>query len=242
MERRPLIAAIIPARGGSKRLPGKNLRLLDGKSLVAHAILAARYCPLIDRVAVSTDDPAIARVSRDYGAEVIDRPAALATDGATSESVVAHALGQLRVDHFVLLQPTSPLRTSRHVHDCLRHYLDYDYDSAISVTAPGRNAHVAMELVRDELRALWTPPPGAAVCLQNGAIYVARARRFLAERRFLLEPSLAFVMDEESSLDVDTELDLALCELVLRRRAAARAPREPREKGRRREPAPRDAR
>ena len=104
------IVAVIPARGGSKGIPGKNLRPVAGIPLVMRSIAAARSCGLIDRVVVSTDDPAIEEAALAAEAEVVDRPAHLSGDRATSESAVLHALDHIDppAEIVVLLQPTSP--------------------------------------------------------------------------------------------------------------------------------------
>ncbi|MEK6900492.1 MAG: acylneuraminate cytidylyltransferase family protein, partial [Nanoarchaeota archaeon] len=111
------IVAIIPARGGSKRIPRKNIKLLAGKPLIAYTIEAAKRSASLDRIFVSTEDEEIAKVASYYGAEIIKRPDILATDNATTESVLCHAVNNLEKEGYfpelvVLLQPTSPLRGS----------------------------------------------------------------------------------------------------------------------------------
>ena len=118
------ICGIIPARGGSQRLPRKNLRPLAGMPLIGHTIRAARECPGLTECIVSTEDAEIKRVALAYGTRVSDRPAHLATDEAQTHGVVAHVLEELRVagelpDYLVLLQPTSPLRQAAHIQACL---------------------------------------------------------------------------------------------------------------------------
>ena len=130
-EARPLVAAVIPARGGSKGVPGKNLRRVGGVPLVARAVAAAKAAPAIDLVVVSTDDPAIAAVAREWGAAVIDRPAELSGDTATSESALLHALDVLAaegspVGTLAFLQATSPFIDSAAL------------DSAVSDVVAGR--------------------------------------------------------------------------------------------------------
>jgi CMP-N,N'-diacetyllegionaminic acid synthase len=129
--------AIIPARGGSKGIPGKNVRMVGGKPLLAHSIIAARG--VVDAVYVSTDDEAIANVARRYGADVIDRPAALANDTATSESALVHALDVLRgreiePETVVFLQATSPLRRPNDVANALAQFREDKADSLFSAT------------------------------------------------------------------------------------------------------------
>jgi len=105
-----MILGLIPARGGSKGVPRKNVRMIAGKPLIAWTIEAAKQATLLDRVVVSTEDAEIAEVAREWGAEVLDRPDDLATDGATSLSVWQHALSEIRAEILVNLYPTSPIR------------------------------------------------------------------------------------------------------------------------------------
>ncbi len=132
-----MIVAVIPARGGSKGIPRKNVLPVGGLPLLAHSILHARRSRLVDLVVVSTDDPEIAEVARRYGAEVVDRPAELASDGAASEPTLAHALAYVRdrhgpVDLVVFLQPTSPLRRPDDIDGAIRHLRAEGADSLLS--------------------------------------------------------------------------------------------------------------
>jgi CMP-N-acetylneuraminic acid synthetase len=115
--------AVIPARGGSKGLPGKNIRPLNGKPLIAWSIEAAQNSSLVDRVLVSTDDEKIAKIAKSFGAEVLPRPALLATDEATTISVLTHVAQEIpTAGTFIVLQPTSPLRSKALIDSCLREY------------------------------------------------------------------------------------------------------------------------
>ena len=121
------LLAIIPARGGSKGLQRKNVSLLAGIPLVVHSILAAHKADSVGQVILSTEDSEIAQVGRNYGVEVINRPEELATDQVQLHEVVAHLLETLRdrgeiPQHFVLLQPTSPLRTATHIDEAVSYY------------------------------------------------------------------------------------------------------------------------
>src|SRR3989344_1132419 len=118
------ILAIIPARGGSKGIPGKNIKLLAGKPLIAHSIEAARNSRFINRVIVSTDDEHIANAARKYGAEIIMRPKELAEDKTPMDPVLQHAVEFLEKENYIpeavmLLQPTSPLRTTEHINEAI---------------------------------------------------------------------------------------------------------------------------
>jgi CMP-N-acetylneuraminic acid synthetase len=119
---------VIPARGGSKGIPGKNIKSLNGKPLIAWTIEAAQKSDLLDRTLVSTDCKDISRVARQFGAEVHQRPKELATDESTTISLLRHIAPQLpEVDTFVVLQPTSPLRDGDLIDECIRDYEKGDY-------------------------------------------------------------------------------------------------------------------
>ncbi len=224
------ICGIIPARGGSKRLPRKNLLPLAGVPLVGHSILAAQSCPGITECIVSTEDAEIKRVSLAYGARVIDRPAHLATDEAQTHGVVAHVLAELKAegelpDYVVLLQPTSPLRQAAHIQACLEAFFASTAACAISVTKEEHHPYKDFivqggllqqffegqnpELARQKLPEVYR---------QNGAIYLLSSELFLSNMVFFNPPALAFIMDPADSIDVDTEIDFLLAELIMARR------------------------
>jgi len=229
------IVGIIPARGGSKRLPRKNLRPLAGMPLIGHTIQAALECPGLTDCIVSTEDAEIKRVALAYGARVIDRPAHLATDEAQTHGVVAHVLEELRAegglpDYLVLLQPTSPLRRAGHIEACLEAFFASTAACAISVT---REEHHPCKdfIVRDGLLEQFFTGQNPElvrqklpeVYRQNGAIYLLSAELFLAKMVFYIPPALAFIMDPEGSIDVDTEVDFLLAELLMARRSQGEA-------------------
>jgi CMP-N-acetylneuraminic acid synthetase len=221
------LIAVIPARRGSKGLPLKNLRMLGGLPLIAHSIRAARAATLVDAVVVSTEDDEIAAVAAAHGASIVKRPDALATDAAQNNGVVRHVLesrgGVDRV--IVLLQPTSPLRTASQIDACVQPLLDGSARSAMTVTAvehhPGKAVVISngliepftndadMEARRQTMREVYR---------QNGAVYAIGVGDFLREDRFYLRPCKAVVAPLEDSIDIDSEIDLALAELMLHRR------------------------
>ncbi len=221
------IHAIVPARGGSKGLPRKNLRRLAGRPLIAYSIDAGRRCPLIDRCLLSTEDAEIAETGRVLGAEVVPRPPALATDDASTADVVAHVLGWLaeqgdEPDVVVLLQPTSPLRTARNLTACLEAFVASGARSAISVAPCGHHPYKHFRLAGGRLRPLFghqhlhkPRQQLPEVVRQNGAIYAVDRLAFLEQRAFFIEPVAPFLMRPEESVDVDSELDLRLAELLL---------------------------
>lgn len=220
------VLAIIPARGGSKGLPGKNLRPLAGLPLIAWSIAAARACPAIDDVIVSTDDPAIAAAARAAGARVpFLRPAELATDSARTIDVVHHALGALPQppDLLVLLQPTSPLRQAEDITAALTRCIDAGADTCVSVTPSAKSPAWMYQIdPAGRMRPLLEDRPTGRrrqdlppVYVLNGAVYVARTPWLLAHDGFIAPNGVASVMPPERSVDIDTLLDFRLAELLM---------------------------
>ena len=223
------IVAVVPARGGSKRLPRKNVRPIAGKPMVAFTLEAARGCRLVRAVYVSSEDIEVREIAGRLGAGVIERPASLAEDHVQNTDVVRHALDSLaaqgeRFDHVVLLQPTSPLRTARHLEECLAAYLERGAASVVSV-CPAEHHPATLLVERDGL--LEPYETGADVERRqdtlpvayrpNGAIHALATSTFLARGRFVVAPCLAYVMSREDSVDVDRELDVLVADLLLRR-------------------------
>ena len=124
-----MILGITPARGGSKGIPRKNIKMIAGKPLLAWTIEAAKKSKFIDKYVVSTEDKEIAKVAQRFGAEVLYRPAELATDEVSTESVLKHTVNSFKCDTLVLLQPTSPVRRSGLIDECVKEFTDGGYDS-----------------------------------------------------------------------------------------------------------------
>ena len=221
------ITAIITARGGSKGIPRKNVRTVCGKPLIAYSIEAALNCPLIDDWYVTTDDHEIKEVSRRWGAQVIDRPAELATDTALSSDAVSHALHFLKEqgrfpEYFVLLQPTSPLRTAKHLEECLNGFLQSGMKSGVSITEAEHHpwkmlisgTH-GLQPLKDH-RSLESPRQMLPKAYRiNGSIYCVPSELFLEKRSFFIEPAFTYPMSQLESLDIDSEMDLKILEMIL---------------------------
>jgi len=223
---RPDIVAIIPARGGSKRIPLKNLAPLQGVPLVAHTIAAALESRHLGAVYVSTEDARIAAVARAAGAEVIERPEALAGDTSSTEAVLLHALrvieGENRtVDAICLLQCTSPLRTAQTIDSCIDKLYDTGCDSVLSVTRDPALFWFG-RLDGDRFSPGYDPadrprtqqiPPGYR---EDGSIYVMR-RELLVEYGVRMGGDLrAVVQSPLESVDIDTPDDLHLADALMR--------------------------
>jgi N-acylneuraminate cytidylyltransferase/CMP-N,N'-diacetyllegionaminic acid synthase len=226
------VLAIIPARGGSKGVPRKNLRLLAGKPLIVYTIDAALGSKYKPRIVVTTDNEEIASVSRAAGTEVpFMRPAELAEDTTPMFPVIRHAVEWLKhhedyePDLIVLLQPTSPLRTAEHIDGAIQLALESQCDSVLSLCEAEHSPYWMrildgeglvksfVETEREYTRRQDLP----AVYRLNGAILVTRPQ-FVAQGRFLGEKTRALIMSREDSVDIDDELDFLLAELLLERR------------------------
>lgn len=216
--------ALIPARGGSKGIPRKNIKSLAGKPLIVWSIEAALRSEQLEAVVVSTDDSEIAELARNAGAQVpFMRPAELAQDHSSGLDPVLHALDQLpQYDAVLLLQPTSPLRTTQDIDACLHLAREHGTPSVVSVTEPETHPYWVYRVT--EGRRLEKLIDTAAVARRqdlpvmaalNGALYFAEAD-WLRRGRSLIGPeTLAYVMPRERSVDLDTPLDWKLAELLL---------------------------
>lgn len=222
--------AIIPARGGSKGLPGKNVADLCGKPLIAWTIEAAMKAATLGHAFVTTDDDEIARVATSCGATVIRRPAELATDDARSKDVVSHALRALEVlqfspRYFALLQPTSPLRTEDDIDALIGGAVNGGAACAWSVTRAEhhpwkmlveRDGELKPVARIEDLSAPRQELPRAY--RQNGAIYWLSWEAFQDHETFFVPPVHLYEMTAARSVDIDTAADLEAARKVLKSR------------------------
>ncbi|MDH3521516.1 MAG: acylneuraminate cytidylyltransferase family protein [Myxococcales bacterium] len=210
--------AIIPARGGSKGLPGKNLRELAGRPLIAHTIAAALESAAFARVVVSSEDPAILEAARTHGAETLERPPELASDTASSLDVLSHALHELAAEgeRYALLQPTSPLRNATHILEAIEAMSRRGAASLVSVTENRHPPHRSLVLDPDgQAQPLfdWADLTRPRQLLPktyhpNGAIYLGEAELYLKDQNLFAAPLALYEMSEEASIDIDVEADL----------------------------------
>lgn len=222
--------ALIPARGNSKRLPRKNMRMLADQPLLGYSIDAATKAANVDAVYVSTEDLEIAAFARLRGANVIDRPQSLASDTAQNDAVIRHAIEAIgvngvRPEIVLLLQPTSPFRTASDVRSFVDGFLASDAKSGMSVCPVDHHPGKAIRLVDGHIEPFTTDGDMESrhqdlpsVLRQNGAIYGVRVADFLASGRFYIRPCFAFVMTREKSLDIDDAFDFALAEFMFAKR------------------------
>lgn len=219
------VLGLIPARGGSKGLPRKNIRELHGKPLLGWTVEAARNSRYIDRLVLSTDDPDIADVGRALDCEVpFRRPDSLASDTATSAAVLEHAVGELPgYDVAVLLQPTSPLRATEDIDACVEMWRESDAETCVSITeAPEppqwlfyRAEDGRLSRACDTLPEVEARQEARDAYVLNGAVYVVSVPWFLGEGSLLSEDAIGYRMPTERSVDIDTRFDLQLAELML---------------------------
>ncbi len=219
------VLGIIPARGGSKTIPRKNLKILVGKPLIAWTIEEAQQSEYIDRLILSSEDAEIIQVAREWGCEVpFVRPLELAQDDTPGIEPVIHAINTIgeKYDYIVLLQPTSPLRTLKDIDACIRHCIQEDAPACVSVCAVEKNPYW-MHTLNESQRLLPLMQAGHSferrqdlppVYAENGAIYIAQTNYLLKQKNFISEETLAFIMPAERSLDIDTEMDFSFCELI----------------------------
>jgi len=217
--------AVIPARGGSKRLPRKNILDLNGKPLIAWSIKAGLKSKYIDKVVVSSDDKEVLDISQDYGADTIKRPDSLQSDTATIFDAIKHTIQNVKkYDYIILLQATSPLRDEKHI------------DGAIELLE-SKNADAVVSVCEMDHSPLWSNTLDDSLSMKsflrdgvlnkrsqdleeyfrlNGAIYICEIDKFLKEKSFFLKDNVfAYKMDRENSIDIDDRYDFDLANFYL---------------------------
>jgi len=216
--------AIIPARGGSKRLPRKNILNLNGKPLIKYSIEAGLKSQYIDKVVVSSDAEEILNISKKHGALSIKRPDELASDSATTFDVIKHTINNTdKYDYVVLLQPTSPLRDEKHIDKAIELLHNKNADAVVSVCEMDHSPLWSNTLddslsmsgfLRDEVLNKRSQDLEKYYRL-NGAIYICKTDKLLEEESFFLKKNIfAYKMDRESSVDIDEEIDFKIAEII----------------------------
>ncbi len=224
------VIAVIPARGGSKAVPHKNIVPLGGKPLIVWPIEIAQSVDLIDRIIVSTDDEAIAAVARRHGAEVYRRPPHLATDTALVIDALRNLIETLTLEGetarvMVLLEPTCPFRSHDDVKACIEELVRDGKDSVATFKPADLNPHRAWIIADGKPSPFiaganpWLPRQRLPLAYQlNGAVYAFRVDRLPSDTMALLYGRAgAVIMPPERSVDIDDELDFVVAETLLRR-------------------------
>lgn len=223
------IIAIIPARSGSKGLKDKNIKHLKGKPLLAYSIEAAKQSGIFDRIHVSTDSERYATIAREYGADVpFLRNAETSTDSATTWDAVRYVLDQYEkrgecFDVIVVLQPTSPLRTSIDIQGAYQLFIDkqanmistvceMDHSPLWSNTLP---EDLSMENFEDEEIAYLPRQSLPTYYRENGAIYILKTEHLYKAKHLYKDGCFAYIMERSHSLDIDTEMDFRIASIFL---------------------------
>ena len=225
------VAAVIPARGGSKSIPGKNTVQMAGKPLIAWTIETSQKTAIVDRTIVSTDSLEIADISKKYGAEVpFMRPPELAQDDTPGVQPFIHAVKWLEdhenylPDYALYLQPTSPLRNVSDIEAAVKLAISKNADAVVSVTTPEHHPYWMKKVDQDGRMEDFIPTEKPYIRRQdlpkafalNGAIYLVRRDVLLARGSWYTESTYAFIMPPERSIDIDSPWHLSLAEFLLK--------------------------
>ena len=221
----PSILAVIPARGGSKRLPRKNILDLNGKPLISYTIEAALQSNYIAKTIVTSDSDEVLEIASKFQSDTIKRPQEFASDTATTFDAIEHTiLNQNKTfDYIILLQPTSPLRTSKNIDDAIELLIDKKADGVISVCEVDHPVQWNMPLENDlEISKFINSMDSKRSQEQekhyrlNGAIYIANTKKLLQEKTFFLKSNIfASIMDKKNSIDIDDQLDFKFANFLI---------------------------
>ena len=216
--------ALIPARGGSKGLPRKNIKLFNSKPLIYWSIKTALNSNYIDRVIVSTDDEEIAEVAKLHSAEVpFLRPKRFAEDDSPSIDPVIHALENIpNIEDLLLLQPTSPIREPHHIEEIFKLRSKFNSDSAVSISLSKKPIDLFFKLsdqkniipFSNKIRSLPRQYYDDTYTL-NGSLYLSSKESLFSNKSFLTPKTIGYLMPEEYSIDIDTQLDWDLAEFIM---------------------------
>ena len=221
------VISIIPARGGSKGVLKKNIKLLAGKPLIHYTIDAARKSRYIDYIIVSTDDDEIASIVSTEGIIIVKRPSDLAADESPTIDAIFHALDKcskqgLEPDVVILLQPTSPLRTAVDIDRSLELFFERDCDTIISVSESAHPPYWNMIFEDGYLQPLFSQESLTKrrqdfqkAYLPNGAIYIASPLILKQYRSFYAPKTKPYFMSQKDSLDLDTDIDFIVAEAII---------------------------
>jgi len=222
----PKVLCVIPAKGNSRRLPKKNIKILAGKPLVVWTIEAAQKSKRLTDYLVSSDDPEIIRVAKEYGAPVpFVRPAELAADKVRNIAVVRHALEfmekekQITYDIIINLQPTSPVRDPAHIDKAVEMLWASDLDSLVSVKGPYKKRDPVLKAIRNGVLEDYCPVEDPTntepAYMYNAALYAVKRDYFIKHNKLISPRQVPLIMDTIYSVDVDTEADFLMAETYL---------------------------
>ena len=202
-----MIIGLIPARGGSKGVPNKNIKTICGKPLIVWTIEKAKRSRLLDKVIVSTDSDAIAEIAQKAGAEILKRPDYLATDTASTQDVMVHALQSFPAETLVLLQPTSPCRSEGLIDECILEFQERDYDSLATGWICDYKEYGKNTLPRQQINGFF---------YDDGNVYVIKAENILKGDRYGIRIGHKIISRYENA-EIDDEYDFWLLEQILKK-------------------------
>lgn len=200
-----MILGLIPARGGSKGVPNKNIKMIYGKPLIVWTIERALQSHLLDEVIVSTDSEEIAVIAKENGAKVMMRPAELATDTASTQDVMKYTLQQVPADILVLLQPTSPCRSDGLIDECIREFMENDYDSLATGFMCDYKEYGSNTLPRQQIQGFF---------YDDGNVYVIKAKQIMQGDRYGKKIGHKLISRYENA-EIDDMYDFWLLEKIL---------------------------
>ncbi len=221
------ILGLIPARGGSKGVPDKNIKLIDGKPLIAYTIEAAKESKLLTKIVVSTDSNKIIDIVKKYHCNYLKRSSKNAQDTSTIEPVIFEVLDQLKSDFdiIVLLQPTAPIREGKDIDEVIKLFIENKKLECVVSVVELNDIHPARMYNLDESFKMLPLNKNLekrrrqdlpSVFLRNGAIYAVKVSEFLKDKTLIRENKKAYVMPESKWLNIDTPRDLLFAEVMIK--------------------------
>ena len=228
MHKKKTFLGIIPARSGSKRILNKNKRILNGKPLIQWSINAAKKSKYIDSIVVSSDDDQILSIAQEQDVDILKRPDFLASNTSTTVDVLLHTLEKIEdtFDYLVLLQPTSPLRTSLDIDQAIEMLIDRETNSVVSVCQTQHSPLWCNTLPESGIMDNFMSKSLEGKRSQdletyyrlNGAIYIVKISEFIKEKSLMPNNTYAYVMDQFNSIDIDTLYDFICAEAIMKNR------------------------
>ncbi|MBU2633752.1 MAG: acylneuraminate cytidylyltransferase family protein [Nanoarchaeota archaeon] len=232
MIKKKSVVAIIPARGGSKGIPRKNIKLLNGKPLIAYSIEQAKQSEFVDRVFVSTEDKEIAEISKEYNSEVISRPQELAEDNTPMMPVLKHALDYLenklkfKADIVVLLQPTSPLRKTKYIDKAIKELINHNCETVTTIYKIEHNINTLVKIKDGKTKYFIKKDPIALrqtseeIYRIDGMVFVLKKEKISDEIDYIVsdDNNRAIVVPYEDGLEIDSPFEFELAEFLIKNR------------------------
>lgn len=226
MHKKKTFLGIIPARSGSKRILNKNKKILNGKPLIQWSINSAKQSKYIDSIVVSSDDDQILTIAQEQDVDILKRPDFLASDASTTVDALLHTLEKIEdiFDYLVLLQPTSPLRTSLDIDQAIEMLIDREVNSVVSVCQAQHSPLWCNTLPESGImdNFMFKSLEGKrsqdleAYYRLNGAIYIVKISEFISVKSLIPDNTYAYKMDQSRSIDIDTMYDFVCAEAIMK--------------------------